>query len=105
MLISCSKSFTEYYDPATHTFNIGPAMPVNSVHGLCSALSPLTGLVYLAARREPGKVRAFTFNTTAETFEEIAYMEGYDVRYAACAVVPDTRQYGQDFFIFVGGGA
>ncbi len=96
----CSKSFTEYYDPATNAFKMGPKMPVNSVHGLCTALGPYSGLVYMAARREPGKIRAFKFNPEDETFEEIESINGHDARYFACTVVP---HWTHEEFLLIGG--
>ncbi len=80
---------------------MGPKMPVNSVHGLCTALGPYTGLVYMAARRQPGKIRAFKFNPEDKTFEEIESIDGYDARYFTCVTVP---AYAREDFLLIGGG-
>ncbi len=97
-----SKSFTEWYNPTTGQFEMGPAMPVNSVHGLCTALAP-SGLIYMFARREPGMTRAFTFDPASKTFTEIASLN-VEKRYSACAVVSNPAGRGEDFVV-IGGGA
>ncbi len=75
-------------------------MPVNSVQGLCTVLAQ-SGLIYMAARREPGMTRAFTFDPTSKTFTELPSIN-VEKRYVSCGMVPNL-QGGEDFHV-VGGG-
>ncbi len=93
---------------------MGPAMPVNSVHGLCTAKAVVdTELIYMAARREPNRLRRFTFNFVSGVFRELPGVDNVDVRYAACGVAEfksvhpydGSYLYSSDEFVVVGGGA
>ncbi len=98
----CSKSYTEWYNPETNSFKMGPAMPVNSVHGLCTAKSVhKSDIIYMAARREPDNLRRFAFNVTSLEFTELTNEDGVEARYAACGVADFS---GDDDFVVIGGG-
>ncbi len=91
---------TEWYNPETDQFQLGPSMPVNSVHGLCTTLAP-SGLIYMATRRQPEMTRVFTFNLTSEQFDEAPTLD-CELRYLCCHVM-SYPEFPEVFFIFGGG--
>ncbi len=101
-LICFSKSRTEWYNPATDSFEMGPAMPVNSAYGLCTALAD-SGLIYMAAsaRSEPGITRIFTFDPSTQTFTELPSIN-VEKRYMSCSVL--RAGSAKDEFYVIGGG-
>ncbi len=63
-------SSTEYYNPTTGIFKLGPPMPENNIHGHCTALGP-SGIIYLVYGKRPNVELIYAFDPSSRTFMKL----------------------------------